>query len=174
MEKNKLPYPKSNFKVPEGYFETLEDRIMASVISSENKEKAINKNETGFKVPAHYFGNFEERLFERIKKEKKPSKLVQFFNTESYYYIAAAAAVFVALFTTPLSTPPQPLSIENIEMAALEDYLDETSEYSDFSQIIQPGEFNLISENESEIKEEAIIEYLNENLEETALIYNGN
>ncbi|HET7360402.1 MAG TPA: hypothetical protein VFI78_00545 [Salinimicrobium sp.] len=177
MKKNKLPYQKSNFTVPEGYFETLQDRIMASVTSAQDKEPSLKDNkETGFIVPENYFGNFETRLFERIENGKKPSKIVQLFNKESYYYIAATAAVFIALVTTTFFPSHNQLSIDTIEMTALENYIEAPKgdlHYNILDLAIEEG-IDPVPKNQPEIKEEAIIEYLNENLEETAIIFNGN
>lgn len=176
MKKNKLPYQKPSFTVPDGYFAELEDRIMASATSSINRKTSLKNKENGFVVPENYFEDFEIRLFERIENEKKPSKILQLFNKESYYYFAATAAVFIALVSTTFFPSKNQLSIETIEMTALENYIEvpKGDPYRNILELAIEEGVDPVPKNQPEIKEEAIIEYLNENLEETAIIFNGN
>ncbi len=51
MKENRLPYNKdTGFKVPEGYFQDFEARMMSRVAEEEEKNA-----ENPFKVPENYF-----------------------------------------------------------------------------------------------------------------------
>lgn len=179
MKKNKLPYnQKQNFKVPEGYFETLEARVMETVHSSQKKELKHKKQEYGFKIPENYFENFESQLAKKLEKEQKTSKIISLLNKESFYYVAGIAAVFVAIVTTTFFQPTQTgvTSFKTLESFALENYIDESLKYSTFDvlEMFEEEEFSKTSPPEPNFDQEAILEYLNENIEETAIIFNGN
>ncbi|WP_424494218.1 hypothetical protein [Salinimicrobium sp. GXAS 041] len=172
MEKNKLPYHKQkNFKVPEGYFETLDKRIMQRVTSMEAEEHLNLPSSTGFKVPENYFDNFETELFQKLEEEKKTPKVITLLNKEIFYYVAGAAAVFIALFSTMLNNPAQPVEFGDLEISTLEVYLYETLE-PDVSQYFnEQGAFLSKAEN-TDVDFEAVYQYLNENVEEPAVLVN--
>lgn len=174
MKKNKLAFhQKSSFKVPENYFETLEAHVMANV-DSLSAPKSIQKGQNPYKIPKDYFEEFDSRLFEKLEETPKPGKLISLFNRESYYYIAATAAVFVAIITTVFFNDPEPVENPAIEMLALEDYIDESMEFStfDISELFQEDSSIPEISPAADFDKEAVLEYLNENIEETAIIFN--
>ncbi len=172
MEKNKLPYhQQKDFKVPEGYFETLEERIMQQVTSLNGKEQTALPSNNGFKVPENYFNNFETKLFQKLEKEKKTPRVISLLNKEIFYYVAGAAAVFVALFSTILNKPSQPVEFGDLEISTLEIYLYETLE-PDVSQYLNEEEAFLSKAENADVDFEAVYEYLNENVEEPAVLVN--
>lgn len=177
MKKNKLPYQDDkNFKVPEGYFETLEDRIMDKVTSTREKASPTDHYETGFRVPEGYFDNIEDRLFEKIENKPKSSKLRNLFNKEVLYYIAGAAAVFVALVTTVFTNPTESLNFEDLDIVTLENYLYESLELSNSGVTRYLGEEEAYAapSSQADIDFEAVYEYLNENVEEPSILFNEN
>lgn len=174
MEKNKLPYRKNkNFKVPDGYFETLEDRIMDAVALNDEVAFLEGRKNSGFKVPENYFESFEAELFDKLEEKKTP-KIVSLFNKEIFYYVAGAAAVFVAIVSTLFTNPAQPMSFEDLDMITLEGYLFETFETSnsDISQYLSEEEAYAAPPNQSDVDFEAVYEYLNENIEEPSILFN--
>jgi hypothetical protein len=67
MKRNKLKHIKpteNSFKVPKGYFDTVEDAVLAKL----SAEKLSDKE--GFSTPEIYFENIEDSVLERIKKER--------------------------------------------------------------------------------------------------------
>ncbi len=177
MKKNKLPYHKDpNFKVPEAYFETLEDRIMAAVTATGEKDLLKEKKDPGFKVPQNYFENFEAELFEKIEEQKKPPKIISILNKEVFYYFAGAAAVFIAIVSTVFTNPAQQAAgVEDIDIVTLESYLFETleNENSDV-QFMSEEEAYAIPSRQPDVDFEALYEYLNENVEEPSVLFNEN
>lgn len=178
MNKNKLPYHKNkNFRIPEGYFETLENRIMDAVITTTKKESTLPKHqETGFKVPEGYFDSFEDRLFEKIETATKSTKVRNLFNNEVFYYIAGTAAVFVAILTTLFTVPAPNGGFEDVHVTTLESYLYESLEWSnsELSHYLSEEEAYAAPADHTEIDFEAVYEYLNENVEEPSILFNEN
>src|SRR5699024_2976447 len=73
------------FKVPQDYFDNLEERIMQNVAMDQLPK------DTGMRVPDGYFAQLENRVITQIQSEKKkPSKLV-WLNT--WWHVAVAASV---------------------------------------------------------------------------------
>lgn len=178
MKKNKLPYKSSSFRVPGGYFENLTERITGAVTSPEEKGLPELEKRDPFKVPDQYFPEFSKRLLEKIEQEKKPSKVVPLFKKEIIYYVAGVAAVVVAMLSIDGPSPEEvPTGIDSIEITALENYLDQTMEYSsDVFHVLGEEQINVTVTDTAApaINREAILEYLNENIEETAIIFTGN
>lgn len=175
MKKNKLPYHKdSNFKVPEGYFETLEDRIMQTVTGTEEKEFLQGRKDAGFNVPEDYFQNFETELFEKLENQKKTPKIISILNREVFYYFAGAAAVFIAIVTTVFTHPVQQAGgIEDLDMVTLEGYLFETLEtHNSGVQFMSEEEAFAAPSRQPDVDFEALYEYLNENVEEPSILFN--
>lgn len=179
MKENKLPYNHTNpFKVPEDYFRTLEDRVMNKVASLETADKDLSlledKVDAGFKVPENYFAGFEERLMSKIDTKPRYPKVVSLLNRESFYYVAGTAAVFVALITTLFTNPAQPVGFEDLDVVTIEGYLHETLELSntDVTRYFNEDEFSFAPSGHADVDQEAVIEYLRENVEDPSMIFN--
>jgi|TARA_A200000113_G_scaffold217285_1_gene223533 hypothetical protein len=98
------------FKVPKGYFDTLEENLV-------QKTKA-NHNAYGLQTPKGYFDRLEkEILYKTQKKDKKVDKNIRRILVTS----VSIAASFLFFFT--VSSPSETLIIENKEQA-FDDYIE--------------------------------------------------
>lgn len=174
MKKNKLPYRDSGFKVPSGYFEEFEERLMHTVSGNHVGDKPL-ESKHGFAVPNGYFESLEDKILGRLEQEKQDHKVRPLYRSKKVYYITTLAAVFLAIITTVLFNPSLPdYSIENVEIAALEAYIDEGYIDLNFNEIsayiTDEGHYN---DNFStiDLDDEDVLNYLNENLEDTSLLY---
>ncbi len=86
------------FKVPDGYFETLETRLL---------DLRENENQAGFEVPKDYFENLEERLLQHVKPAHKVYRL-QADNIKWIAPLLAAAALVAVVLTTKFLFNPAP------------------------------------------------------------------
>lgn len=179
MKKNKLPYNHKNpFQVPDNYFRDLEDRLMEKVASLEHVEKDLElpggKANSGFNVPEDYFENIEERVMAKLEARPEQSKVISLLNKEVFYYIAGAAAVFVAIITTLFTNPAQPVGFEDLDLVTIEGYLHETLELSttDVSRYFSEDEFSFAPSGQTDVNQEAVIDYLRENIEEPSMLFN--
>ncbi|WP_248723902.1 hypothetical protein [Seonamhaeicola sp. ML3] len=155
MKKDKLHNLKDNgFKVPEGYFNGLEDQII-----SELKLKDITK-EPGFKIPGTYFDTLEDTIVSKTKH--KETKVVKLFSKKVVLYASSIAAAILLLFNLSI------FEKENIEpdYASLENYLlnEDISAYEIASFL---EEEDLTEENfvEFNIDKDAVEDYIFENLD---------
>ncbi|MFV8226016.1 hypothetical protein [Christiangramia aquimixticola] len=174
MKPNRSKYCKnSGFKTPENYFSTLEDRVMHA-IDPEGVDLE-GQVDSGFKVPEAYFDTLESSILKKIENDNRPVRRI--FRKEFIYYAAAAAVIaFLMLgnfFTPSPSTTP---GWDDIEVSAMESYLDEGYEMdyldlssSDYAEFFNSGK--LFEESDlDQLTSEAVIQYLDENVEDPLYI----
>lgn len=169
MKKEKISYnPKSGFKTPPEYFEGFEQELLEKMELSETLEE--NKS-TGFKAPEGYFDGLEDELLEKVTKtEPKVRKLV---TKEVFLYAASIAAMVIAFASTFYINPENQTSWENVELSVMESYIDNnnidlsTGEISNY--IFQQG-YIVDDTDLDKVDSEAMMNYLDENLEEPLYI----
>lgn len=165
MKKNRLPYGKAGFKVPENYFGDFEVRMMRQVAFEEKQF-----GDKPFKVPEQYFEQLESRIFEKLE-EKPKGKVIPLYNKRAWSYVASVAAVLLVLLSSIVFTESQEMGFDDLDVLAVENYLLETIdpqnpnhnpvESYDFSTSVNPV-----------IDKEALLDYLNDHIEEPALLLN--
>lgn len=171
MRNNVNTYNKeSGFKMPKNYMQDFETKLLDSLEINPRVQKG---HSAGYLVPEDYFANFDERILAKIDSHKQKAKLISLFSRKKLYYAAAVAAVFIALISTVLLKSPNTNSLDNMEYVALEEYLYEESadlNYNEISNLLYEDGVIIESLNASSFSDEAIIEYLNENVEDSGLI----
>lgn len=177
MKKNSLPYNNNqDFKVPQGYFESLEDRVMDAVTTDEIEQ---GLPEHGFAMSSGYSDSFENRLFDRMKQENLleveiQPKVRRLNIRESVKYVAAVVAFAVVMGTLFNSNQPTASdSLESIDLLTLESYLQEVSETpnSNLQFIITEQQDSLGAKDDIIIEQDALLEYLKENIDEPSILY---
>lgn len=157
MKKNKLHNIKSNgFKVPENYFDTVEDAFFNRL----NKKDSIEGiNTTGFKTPEGYFDSVDHNIFSKLSD--KP--VIRLYNRKTLYYVTGIAATLLLLFAVFInsSTNPEDVSVEMVtnyfENSDLDSY--ELAELLVKAEIID-DDFKVM---ETDFNEEHLESYLLEN-----------
>ena len=126
MKEDKLHHIKSTgFRTPDQYFESFENNLFEHL----NKKKCIDGIETsGYAVPKDYFDSVEDHVFGKLNTENKP--VIHLQSRKTFYYIAGIAASFVVLLSLFLNNNNS-ISIDSLETAALESYLNEEDYTSD-------------------------------------------
>ncbi|NQX84425.1 MAG: hypothetical protein HRT67_00625 [Flavobacteriaceae bacterium] len=97
MSKDLKHIKTSGFKVPEDYFEALEDHIIAN----SSLDTRISEAKTlGFRVPKDYFETLEDSIFSKLEtcEETKVLPLFKKRNILSFSSIAAAFLIMLAFF----------------------------------------------------------------------------
>ncbi|MDO6760076.1 hypothetical protein Q4566_07675 [Tamlana sp. 2_MG-2023] len=120
MKTNKLHNDKSTgFKVPEGYFDTLDDKIMSQV---KNNLTLDTGAENGFKVPKDYFNTVDERIIKRIENGEKTAKVIPIFNKKTILFASSIAAAVLLLFNLSVFESNKP-SFNNLDVQTVENYI---------------------------------------------------
>ncbi|MCH4822881.1 hypothetical protein ML462_06815 [Gramella lutea] len=164
----------SPFKVPENYFENLEERMMQKF--DDSKSLLPSEKNSGFKVPDSYFENLEDKILAR--SAKKESKVINLFKKEYLYYAAAVAALFIMMIGDVFKTRPEYTpGWDDLEISAMENYIDEGYEMgyielntSDYSEFISKNEQLIDEEDFNDINSEAAFDYIDENIDDPSFI----
>jgi len=175
MKTNKSKYSQnSGFKVPKDYFGSFEERMLLRV--NDEKSTTIPLKGKAFSYPAGYFDSLENKII--AKTTKNNPRVIKLFKKEYLVYAAAVAAIFVLMLGNFFETAvEQPVGWEDIEISAMENYIDEgydmgyfelnTAEYSDYvfenGKLIDDSDFNSVNSD-------AVFDYIDENIEDPAYI----
>ena len=172
MKKNLKTYKNnSGFKIPSNYMQDFESNLLNSL--DIDSTKFDSSNQAGFKIPDGYFDTLETEVLAKVNIDAPIGKVIPLFSRKRIYYAAAVAAAFIALISTVLFKAPSTNSINNLEYAALEDYFNEEDSdlnYNELSNLIYEDGVIIESLNASNFSDEAILDYLNENVEDSGLI----
>lgn len=160
---------KNGFGVPEGYFDTLEDRIMEAV----SRNGKIPEQD-GFEVPSGYMDRTEDKIMSAIKGKDKPvrRKEVPAYTLRDIAYtisaVAAAVVILITVFQVDFSSPEHHTvnnSMANIHPEEIEFYIENNMlplHPQDITEMLDTTDLNAISF--SDIEDEELIAYLEENL----------
>ena len=173
MENNKFTYnPKSGFKVPENYFEDFESKVLDSFCLEPDMVNTIEKD-SGFKVPSDYFETLDSKIYARIENSESKGRVIPLHKKRKFYYYAAVAAIFIGLVTTQLFNPVNENSFDSIELSAIEAYMDSGNidfNYNEISLMIYEEDYVFDNATKSNLSDDAVFEYLNENIEDPSFI----
>lgn len=136
----------SGFKVPQNYFEGLEDSILA-----EAKLKSI-VSDSGFKTPEGYLDNFEVLI-------KKETKVISIFSRKNILAVSSIAAALVLFFSLNLFNNST-LSINDLETTTVDNYILDETEIGDLTSLFQDIELNENQFIDYSISDETLDSYL--------------
>lgn len=157
-QKKNIQANKSGFNLPENYFDSLEDSVLAKLKSDSCAEKS------GFSLPENYFADFKPET----PSEEKSVKVIQL--KEWMRWMAAASivafAVLGAIYIDSIS-PDKNIQFSDLEDDMIERYLDEHLETpEEFIDFENASVENIVEENILTLNDQDIMEYLNDKLDE--------
>lgn len=158
LNNNTIQENKSGFKVPSGYWDTLEDSTLTHLKSRLVEQKS------GFSVPKNYFDDFELQTPSKENTHKTVT-----LNTWTRWLAAAsiaALAVVGALYIDHIS-PSKNLQFSDLDKDIIEDYLDEHLETpEEFIDYENTSIKTIINQNIISLQHQDIINYLDDKLDE--------
>lgn len=94
MQKDLNNIKNTGFKVPNDYFNSLEDTILNKI-----KDDSALKNidSSGFEMPNGYLDTLEDTVFNKLSKKKNP-KVISLFNKRNLLYVSGVAAAIIIMF----------------------------------------------------------------------------
>ena len=154
----------NNFNIPEGYFDTLADKIRTRVFIEELKEKNLGN---GFSVPENYFENLEAKLYKTPNKplEVKSKKSAKIISLSFVKYAAAASVLLVLsiVIYTYQSTNKLQSQLASLPNKDIEMYLQNNTTASDMPLIIENVD-DIIIEVDNNIDTKELKNYLIETI----------
>ncbi len=158
MKQNKLHNIKeTGFKVPDDYFNSLEDRILSDI-----KLKKIS-SDSGFKLPEDYFNTLEDSITDKISTST-PTKVIPLFRKRTVIYMSSIAAAVIILFN--LSIFENKLTFDSLDFETVENYIiNENIGSYEIATLL--SDEDLIEENfiEYNVEERAMETYILDNLD---------
>ncbi len=121
MKKSKLhTIQDTGFKAPDSYFDSFDERLFKKLEVQQDMTALKNP---GYKVPENYFDSFDSKFQARLKNEYQP-KEITLLSWRNTAYISGVAATLVLMFTVFFQSDST-LSINQVETASIENYLNE-------------------------------------------------
>ncbi|MBQ4821808.1 hypothetical protein [Aquimarina sp. MMG016] len=161
MKKDNLHTNDNGFKIPEGYFDNFEKKLMNHIDADMSK----NTSETGFKVPDDYFESLEDGLFQKISNEKPKGKVISLFSKRNIFYFSGIAAMIAIIFSVVVTKQSDSLDFNTLAIADIQAYYDEGNIELSSIEIasLLEEEVNYLSPfEEKSISDDALLEYLSD------------
>ena len=155
----------TGLNVPEGYFNTFEDRMMLKVM-----EESLPRS-NGFKVPEGYFQQFEVSPSLNVDTTTQPA-VISIFRKKTLLYVSGVAASLLLIISL-VNTKNDNLSMESLSADTVEAYINDgvaDIDAYDVMALLSEEELESISIPSEVISEENLEAYLIENLDETSLL----
>lgn len=170
MKTNSSTYSnKTGFEAPEGYFQELNEKLLDAAMDS--KQQISSVHSTGFNTPTGYFDNLENDLIIASKKHGD-GKVVSLFSKKRLLYVSGIAAIFIGIISTLLLNPASK-SIDNIEISAIEEYIEDGNvdfNFNEVSSFIFDEGYVVDNLESTNYNDDAIFDYLSENIEDPTLM----
>jgi len=162
IEKSESTLPlETGFKAPDDYFENFEETVLHTL--SVEKNTLSTQKHTGFVAPENYFDNLEHEILNKTTTTE--TKVVKLFSKKQFLYVTSIAAILVFSFFILNPKNSNSLTLDDIEYAAFEEYLN--TEDLDISPLelaelyeVDSNELNNISF--LSIEDENILDYLSD------------
>lgn len=126
--KNLHNIKETGFKVPQDYFEALEDTILNEV-----KLKSI-VSESGLKIPKDYLDNFNVSV-------KEETKVISIFNKKNIIFVSSIAAAIVLFFSLNIFNTST-TTLDDIDTASVDDYILNETEISELTTLFQDSDLS--------------------------------
>lgn len=155
-----------DFKIPEGYFDTFEERLFSKIA-----EESFPKH-TGFKVPESYFENLEARVSNKVIDSEKTKKVIALFPKKYFGYVAAIAACLLIGFTIFNNKTGQS-NLDALQLAAIDTYIEEGNlnlDLYDLTSYIEEDDITNLDFKTQQFTDKALEDYLLENFDVETII----
>lgn len=165
-DKNLNHIKSSGFKVPDQYFQSLDDVILSNV-SEDNISGKFSSS--GFEVPEGYFESLDSKILSSIE-DKDHSKVISIFSWKKAAYISGIAASLIIAFNLFFNNSIN-VSFDTLETASIQNYLiNEDLNAYDLAPYLSTNELESDSFVDNKMNTSDIEEYLLQNSDVEHLI----
>ncbi|RNC89753.1 MAG: hypothetical protein ED555_09855 [Allomuricauda sp.] len=158
---------KNKFKTPEGYFENFNERLMNRMEAEKDQTAgSLIPKTDGFAVPDGYFDGIDQAVKNKLDAG---SKVISLRSYRNYYYAAASiAALFVLILAWNWNNNPE-MGFDDLANTEIDAYF-ESNEFGlssyEIAEVLPVENIGIVDITDSQIEEENIFEYLNDNIED--------
>lgn len=163
MKKHKSHKNNDGFKVPEGYFESFENKLFEK-IASDTDSQLNPKMNSGFKVPEDYFATLEDTILQKIDDDKPKGKLISLQTRRNILYFSGIAAMIAIIISISIPKESE-VNFDSIEIADIHAYFNEEDVELSTTEIaaLLDDDITYSETFEKElIDDETLLEYLSE------------
>lgn len=157
-------YKKEGFRVPDGYFEGLNKRLLDRI----GEEAEDLPKEDGFAVPEGYFDGLQDKLNSRLEESEEP-KVIKLKPWKKYYFVAASVAAIAIIVIGLRLGGADDVTFGDLANTELESYFyDNDLELTSYemAEVLPVEEIEVNDILDNELNEENIIDYLDESVED--------
>ena len=155
-------------KLPEGYFEQFNQRLMDRIAAEEAAAKStlIPKND-GFSVPEGYF----EAVLPEVTKTvatNNSTKVIPLIGFKSWMAIAASIAIAMVTYLGVTRSNTNSVALDSLSNAEILAYLNNQTDVTtyDLAELVNSDNINTNLFSETQLEEELILDYFDENLDD--------
>jgi len=146
----------TGFKMPKGYFDTLEDKV----INKMNFKSKIYQS--GFKAPDDYFDSLEDTILNKINEDRKP-KVISLFSKKTVLYTSSIAAAVLLMFS--LSIFNKKPTFDDLNNQTVENYVFETIYSYEIASLLDEDALTKEILIDIELDEATVEDYILDNLD---------
>ncbi len=158
----------NSFKTPEGYLEAFTGKLMDKIAIGESR---ITKDQP-FKVPVGYFEGFNDNIARETTA--KQIKVIPLNPYRRYLLVAASVAAIIILVSVTIGVDrtvdsPAQMTFDDLAGSDIENYFEindlDLTTY-EIAEMIPVDELEVGDLLDNPFKENTVVDYLNENIEE--------
>lgn len=151
------------FDVPQGYFESFDERLMIEL----KFQQLFPKKSDGFTVPENYFDQVEKTI---IQLNKPQGKLVNYNFKTVIGSIAAIAAVLLVLFYV-VNPIDKEMEFDSLSITSLENFFEDEERLQDYfsAEELSTIENNTSIFDDQVVTDEIIYEYVDQDIIQSSL-----
>lgn len=157
MKKELKNIKSTGFKTPKGYFDTLEDDIMSSIILDDT----LKSKTTGQTIPEGYFDTVENNVFDKLANSQNETKVISLFSRKNMVFVSSVAAVLIIFLLVISPTTP---SFDTLEIETVENYISEEDfSHEDIAALLSDEELEDVINSEISFNEDSLEDYILDN-----------
>ncbi len=159
----------NSHKLPEGYFEQFNQRLMDKIAAEEASSVVIIPKNDGFSIPEGYLDTVYAKTAKAAGLEKT-TKVIPLYAAKKWLAVAASLALLITLYLTVKPTTGEgQLSFDALAATEIQDYLQANTEDLTTYELASLLPTETLSNTlfiEETLESDVILDYLDENVDE--------
>ncbi|OQD43482.1 hypothetical protein BUL40_06530 [Croceivirga radicis] len=155
-------------KLPKGYFENFNQRLMDRIAAEDaTTASTLIPKTDGFTVPEGYFEAVQPKVSKAVATNKK-TKVIPLLGLKNWMAIAASIAIAIVTYLGINRTNTNSIALDSLSNAEILAYLNNQTDVTtyDLAELVNPDNINTNLFSETQLEEELILDYFDENLDD--------
>ena len=162
---------KDGYAAPDSYFDTIEDRVLAKIKKEKSSQSSLPTNkQTGFSIPENYLETVEDSITAKLNDDENPIKVID-FKTFVLTRIVPFAAAAAVLLLVYINYNTKTTSFDTVASTDIEEWIENDLITLDIYEIAEVYNDSEL-ENTTIFAEDEVLEYLDGTDIESLLLEN--